>query len=249
MRMNSAFGKQILALVRDADFAHAGETEAIEIALGPVVKHSRQALLDAGCGRAGTAAYVQRHGWGRVSGFDVDGASIAEALTRHAGLDLRVADAGSADAAFAPESFDVVYAFNAFYAFPDQPAALRALRRLARPGAALVLFDYVDRGGFRDGPFGRRDDTAHWQPIRLESFAGTLAGAGWRLERTEPLHAQYERWYAAFVRRIDERRAEVEALAGAEVWRAVRELYADMHDAVRSGVLGGAVVRASAATA
>jgi SAM-dependent methyltransferase len=160
-------------------------------------------------------------------------------------LDLRVADAATADAVFAPASFDLVYASNAFYAFPDQAASLRALRRLARPAAALVLFDYVDRGGFRDGPFGRREDVAHWQPLRLETFGDTLAAAGWRLDGIELLHDAYERWYAAFVRRIDQRRDEVTALAGDETFRAVRELYAAMHDAVRTGVLGGAIVRAT----
>jgi SAM-dependent methyltransferase len=244
--MNDAIGKQILALVRDADFAHAGEIEAIELALGPIVKQADRAVLDAGCGRAGTAQYVHEHGWGRVAGFDIDAISIEAARTRYPALDLRIADAATADTVFAPASFDLVYAFNAFYAFPDQAATLRALRRLARPGGALVLFDYVDRGGFRDGPFGSREDVAHWQPLRLEAFGDTLAAAGWRLEAIEPLHDAYERWYAAFVRRIDERRAEVTALAGDETFHAVRDLYAGMHDAVRSGVLGGAIVRAAA---
>ena len=246
MRMNDALGKQILALVRDADFAHAGEVEAIELTLGAIVKHADRTVLDAGCGRAGTAQYVHEHGWGRVAGFDIDATSIAAARTRYPALDLRVADAATADAVFAPASFDLVYAFNAFYAFPDQAAALRALRRLARPGAALVLFDYVDRGGFRDGPFGRREDVAHWQPLRLETCGDMLAAAGWRRDGIEPLHDAYERWYAAFVARIDARRDEVTALAGEETWHAVRELYAAMHDAVRTGVLGGAIVRATA---
>jgi SAM-dependent methyltransferase len=246
VRMNDAIGKQILALVRDADFAHAGEVEAIELALGPIVKQADRTVLDAGCGRAGTAQYVHEHGWGRVSGFDIDATSIDAARTRYPALDLRVADAATADAVFAPTSFDLVYACNAFYAFPDQAASLRALRRLARPGGALVLFDYVDRGGFRDSSFGSREDVAHWQPIRLETFDDALAEAGWRLAAVEPLHDAYVRWYAAFVRRIDERRAEVVELAGEETFGAVRELYAAMHDAIVTGVLGGAIVRATA---
>src|SRR4051794_28000217 len=116
MQMNSALGKRILAAVRGADFAHAGEAEAIELALAPVEKDARRTVLDAGCGRGGTAAYVQHHGWGRVSGFDIDATSIEEALGRYPELDLRVADAASADAAFSV-AFDLLYSFNAFYAF------------------------------------------------------------------------------------------------------------------------------------
>jgi cyclopropane fatty-acyl-phospholipid synthase-like methyltransferase len=54
--MNSFLGKQVLSLVRDGDFAHAGEREAIELAMGSVPKDAGQHVLDAGCGRGGTAA-------------------------------------------------------------------------------------------------------------------------------------------------------------------------------------------------
>jgi hypothetical protein len=60
--MNSYQGKQILALVRDGDFAHAGEEEAIERAMRAVPKDRNRLILDAGCGRGGTAAYLQHHG-------------------------------------------------------------------------------------------------------------------------------------------------------------------------------------------
>lgn len=245
MRMNSALGKKILATVRGADFAHAGEAEAIELALAPIVKDRERTVLDAGCGRGGTAAYVQEHGWGRVSGFDVDAASIEEALARYPDLDLRVADAASADGAFGTR-FALVYSFNAFYAFPDQAAALRALRRLAHDGGRLVLFDYVDRGGFADSSFARRGDTAHWRPLRLGTAPAELAAAGWRVDEVVAMHAEYERWYAAFVARIESRRDAIVALAGEAAYAPVHELYRTMHEAVRDGVLGGATVHASA---
>jgi hypothetical protein len=110
-----------------------------------------------------------------------------------------------------------------------------------------VLFDYVDRGGFAQSAFGRRPDTDHWQPLRLESTSAELAAAGWRLEDVVPMHAEYERWYAAFVARIETKRAEIVALAGAAGFAPVHELYRMMHEAVRAGVLGGATLHASAA--
>ncbi|MCP4315878.1 MAG: class I SAM-dependent methyltransferase [Hyphomicrobiales bacterium] len=62
--MNSYLGKQLLALVRQGNYAHAGEEEAIELAMADLPKDAGQELLDAGCGRGGTAAYLQAHGWG-----------------------------------------------------------------------------------------------------------------------------------------------------------------------------------------
>jgi SAM-dependent methyltransferase len=245
MRMNSALGKRILAAVRGADYAHAGEEEAIELAFAPIPKDPERNALDAGCGRAGTAAYVQARGWGRVSGFDLDAGSIEEARTRHPELDLRTADAASADAAF-EERFALIYAFNAFYAFPEQAAALRALRRLASPPARLVLFDYVDRGSFAASEFGRRADTAHWRPLRIESVPCQLGEAGWKLDGVTEMHAEYERWYAAFVARIEARRDAIIALGGEESFSPVHDLYRAMHHAVRDRALGGATVYATA---
>ena len=54
--MNSFQGKQALALIRGGDYAHAGEEEAIELTLSSVEKNSATQILDAGCGRGGTAA-------------------------------------------------------------------------------------------------------------------------------------------------------------------------------------------------
>jgi len=243
--MNSALGKKILAAVREADYAHAGEAEAIELALAPIVKDRQRTVLDAGCGRGGTAAYVQEHGWGRVSGFDIDATSIEEALGRYPELDLRVADAVAADVAFGTR-FDLLYSFNAFYAFPDQPAALRALRRVARAGSRLVLFDYVDRGDFARSELGRRPDTDHWRPLRLAAAPAELAAAGWRIDDAVPMHAEYERWYAAFVARIEAKQSAIVALAGEAAFAPVHELYRAMYQAVQSGALGGATIRATA---
>ncbi len=53
MDMNSPMGKQILALIRDGDYAHAGEEEAIELTLKNVSKDPGRRVLDVGCGRGG----------------------------------------------------------------------------------------------------------------------------------------------------------------------------------------------------
>jgi cyclopropane fatty-acyl-phospholipid synthase-like methyltransferase len=61
MRMNEFEGKEILATVRSEDFAHAGEEEAIELVFKDITKQADRKILDAGCGRGGSANYVRRH--------------------------------------------------------------------------------------------------------------------------------------------------------------------------------------------
>jgi hypothetical protein len=68
MNMNSFEGKRILALIREGDYAHAGEEEAIERVFRAVPKQAGSWLLDVGCGRGGSAEYLRRRGWGRVEG-------------------------------------------------------------------------------------------------------------------------------------------------------------------------------------
>jgi SAM-dependent methyltransferase len=84
MQMISYTGKHLLALIRGSDYAHAGEEEAIELALRPVPRRASQLLLDVGCGLGGTAKYVQDHGWGTVVGLDVEPDSIVRARSSDA---------------------------------------------------------------------------------------------------------------------------------------------------------------------
>ena len=71
-RMNLFKGKRLLSKLRGGDYAHAGKTRAIEIAMEPIPKDEKRLILDAGCGRGGTAEFLRTNGWGRVVGIDLD---------------------------------------------------------------------------------------------------------------------------------------------------------------------------------
>jgi len=241
MRMNSALGKRILALVRDGDYAHAGEEEAIRLTLEPLPHSSEQRVLDAGCGRGGTARFVQDAGWGQVSGFDIEGESVRRAQSLHPDLTFATCDVLDVARHFAP-GFDLIYAFNAYYAFPHQPGALRALRSVAEPGGHLVIFEYVDRGGFDQSEFARLDEGAHWRPLKLETFSKDLEKAGWLLEQLRPLDTEYECWYTALVQRIEAKYDSIVALAGEEAYQHTHCVYQTLLETIQKKVLGGAIV-------
>src|SRR5664279_1562236 len=81
--MNNATGKRVLALVRDADYAHPGEEEANELLFAGMRPDPRRRVLDAGCGGAGTATWVQARGLGAVTGVEIDAATARLARDRH----------------------------------------------------------------------------------------------------------------------------------------------------------------------
>lgn len=246
MRMNQPDGKRLLATVRGADYAHAGEEEAIHLLWERLPKIPTQTCLDAGCGRGGTAAFVSTHGWGSPTGVDLDRETIAEASTKHPGVPFYPLDITEAGARF-PGQFDVIYAFNAYYAFPDQPAALASLARAARPEATLCLFDYVDRGGFSSDPFAQKPESTLWRPMHLSTLPAQLETAGWKMTGCLHLHDAYRRWYAALTARFTAQRESLLAQFPGDLVEYAAGYYTSLLTAIEHGTLGGAIVYAERA--
>ena len=87
--MNNATGKRLLALIRGGDDAHPGEEEANELLFAGARPGIRRRVLDAGCGGAGTAAWVRARELGTVTGIELDAATALLARERHPQSDRR----------------------------------------------------------------------------------------------------------------------------------------------------------------
>jgi len=242
--MGSITGKLVLAMLRGNDYAHAGEEEAIDLVLGPLAKTPETRLLDVGCGIGGTARYVEERGWGKVTGVDLDPANIAAATERHPGIEFISSDAVLLEQ-HVTTRFDVVYSFNAFFLFADQPAALKAMRAVARPTAKLAIFDYVDLGGYEEWHQEKRTPGMR-HALQLDVMETTLQDSGWNLDRIVPAHADYQRWYETLVASIECKREAIAAQSSASFFDFVRMRYTETLDDVRAGRLGGATIYASA---
>ncbi|HEY5779140.1 MAG TPA: methyltransferase domain-containing protein [Terrimicrobiaceae bacterium] len=239
--MNHPDGKRLLAAVREGDFAHAGEESAVRMTWERLPSHEAQRCLDAGCGRGGTAALVQSNRWGQVTGMDIDEETISFAASAYPAVEFAAADVISAGELF-PGRFDIIYAFNAFYAFPDQQAALNALHVAAKPHAILCIFDYVDRGGFGDTAFARKAETLLWRPLCLDSLPAQLGASGWMLKECVEINSEFNQWYAQLVERFASRRDELVGRFTPDLIAYAEDYYRSMLHAIESGALGGAIV-------
>jgi ubiquinone/menaquinone biosynthesis C-methylase UbiE len=241
MNMNSFEGKRILALIREGDYAHAGEEEAIERAFRSIPKNADSWMLDVGCGRGGSAEYLRRQGWGQVEGIDRDADSIEYARATYPEVEFHVCDVLDVPRTVA-RNFDIIYMLNAFYAFDRQGDALAGLRKVAKPGAQLVIFDYT----VGEKSQGATNPALMPHAIRLSEIATMLREAGWEPGAVEDLSADYARWYATFVDRISRKRAEIENIGGADWYNFVLSMYSGLHGVIAGGGLGGAIVHARA---
>ena len=217
--------------------------EAIELALADLPRDGERALLDAGCGRGGTADYMQKNGWGRVTGVDIEPDSIREAERAYPDIRFEagdIADLGQRYAGY----FDAVTMFNVLYAIPDHDRALSALAEAARPGATLVIFDYEDPGGYADHAIMEGGAGFLANPMAAARIADVLVDTGWSVTGRCDITDAYVGWYRRLVDRIRTRRADIEALAQAEGYERVLGLYSQLLGVLRHGQLGGAIIRA-----
>ena len=136
-------------------------------ALGP-----QPEILDAGCGTG--ANLVHFGSLGRASGVDPS----AEAVARCAQRGLAGVVEGRIEALpFADASFDLILACDVLEHVPDDGAALRELRRVARQNAALVItvpaYQWM---------WSEHDDAHHHvRRYTLRRLRARVAEAGWGL--------------------------------------------------------------------
>ncbi len=171
------------------------ETVFDDIGAGPGM-----ALLDAGCG-AGLALQLAAKRGATVTGLDASEALLEIARERNRGTDIRHGDLEALP--FNDDAFDAVTAFNSVQYAADPVAALRELRRVARPDAPVAVLPWgraeqcetrvilaalgrlmpPPPGAAPGGPF------ALAEPGRLESL---ITEAGLHVDRAGEAHMAFE---------------------------------------------------------
>jgi SAM-dependent methyltransferase len=134
--------------------------------------------LDAGCGSGRTLDELAHYA--TVSGVDLSEEAVAAARARGHD-DVRVGTLERLP--FPPRTFDLITCLDVLEHVPDDVRALRELRRVARPGAALVvtvpayqaLWSAHDEANlhyrrYRRAPLRRAAIAAGWQPARDTHF-------------------------------------------------------------------------------
>jgi len=248
--------KLLLADIRQGNYAHAGETEAIDIAMSllqmPQLKNgNNRTILDVGSGLGGTADYFQNKGFGKVIGIDIDETVVSDAKRLYPAIDFYLCDAHQANQFFTEIKFDIIYSFNAFFCFKDQRGCLKSLYDVAQDNAELLIFDYSCLGSFvGNNPFvdnGHKSTAAsNFHPIDLSKIDALLAKAGWKLNKVVNLDAEYKRWYDGLILKMDRMKDDLISKYNEKTFHDIYQGFIRLMVLLEQKSVGGSIVHAYA---
>lgn len=242
-RMNSPQGKAILALIRDGDFAHPGEVEAVDLVFQDLSEDPGRRVLDLGCGRGGTAARIHELRKGNVTGVDVDAQSITYCKETYPEQNFIATDAHTLHEVLT-SSFDVICMFNSLYTMRDQLQVLREVRKVAAGGAQLLVFDYLVSGADpRAQDFARAYEGSLWKPLERETYKDLFEQAGWRVNTSKDITAKYAQWYGWLGNRIKEKKDAIIEISNQAWYAHVLGKYSGYAVAAEEGVVGGVILK------
>jgi ubiquinone/menaquinone biosynthesis C-methylase UbiE len=218
-----------------------GEEEAIEIALAEVSKDNKQEVLDVGCGLGGTASYIQQHGWGKVTGTDIDSEAIAYAKIKYPQVVFHTCDVVNLPLLFTLR-FDMLYIFSSFYAFNEKKLALESMRKVSKKGCRLIMFESVDHSMDEDFHQEVKDN----YPLVFPIIEQMLAETGWEFSKFKNLDKEYCQWYKDLIQKIIHKKDEVIKLYSEETFDYAIKTYTTLLKYAEKGAHGGGVLYANA---
>jgi ubiquinone/menaquinone biosynthesis C-methylase UbiE len=148
----------------------------------------REAILDVPCG-TGELEHRLLAEWPalRITGADLSPAMLQVARSKDELRRVEWIEADVADLPLPDHTFDCVVCANSFHYFPAPERALAELRRVLRPGGALVLVDWCDDylSCKLCSLWLRWTDPAFHRTYSLKSCRQLLERAGFAITRAE----------------------------------------------------------------
>lgn len=235
-------GKKIVSFLRNGDFAHPGETEAIDIVMNKFDKNINREILDVGCGLGGTAEYMCKKNWGNITAFDIDKSAIEYAKSTYHCIDFYESDVINI-CNIVKKSFDVFCLFNSFYTFPDQYGALKSLRSVAKVNGVIAIFDYSTISEETEKAFKAITPVSEpFYTIKLSNIEDILESTRWHVLEVLDISDLYEKWYSSLVSKLILKKEELINNFGDQAYIITHATYSNMLSSIRNKILGGHII-------
>jgi cyclopropane fatty-acyl-phospholipid synthase-like methyltransferase len=198
-------------------------------------------LLDVGCGTGGPARRIARTTGAVVTGIAISPHQIAAAASNRQGprghTGYHVADA--AHLPFGSASFDAAIAIESMMHMPDKRRVLREIVRVLRPGARLVVADFVehDLEPLPTGAASSQFDSMTSIPTQ-DGWEKLTKEAGFQVEDVTNISMQTRPSHAHLRRRLTVHRTELIAACGNEQVAMLEGMVALLGAAVDNDLVG-----------
>jgi SAM-dependent methyltransferase len=157
----------------DRHWWYQGRRSVLERAIARLGLPAGASILDAGCGSGRNMVDLARHG--TVTGVELSEASVEVARERHAG---EVLEGSVMDMPFDDGAFDLTVSLDVIEHLEDDVGALRELRRVTKPGGALL----VTVPAYQWLWSGHDEINHHHRRYNRRTLLAAAQSGGWRCE-------------------------------------------------------------------
>jgi SAM-dependent methyltransferase len=157
----------------DRHWWYQGRRRVLEQAIARLGLPAQARILDAGCGSGRNMVELAHHGI--VTGVELSGTSVQLARERGAG---EVLEGSVMDMPLDENSFDLTVSLDVIEHLEDDVGALRELRRVTKPGGALL----VTVPAYQWLWSGHDEINHHHRRYNRRTLLAAARGAGWQLE-------------------------------------------------------------------
>ncbi len=156
--------------VEDRHWWYQGRRRVLERAIARLQLPAGASILDAGCGSGRNMVDLAKHG--TVTGIELSSPSVELARERRVGT---VLEGSILDTPFEDSSFDLTVSLDVIEHLEDDVGALRELRRVTKPGGALL----VTVPAYQWLWSGHDEINHHHRRYNRHTLLAAADGAGW----------------------------------------------------------------------
>ncbi len=236
--------RNLLYKLRNGDFAHPGDTKALEIIFQEIILLNNNIkdtkVLDLGCGNGGTVKYLHDKGFSDITGIDVNSQSIKNAQNKYK-------DCGNfinmdINALKLDKVYDLILLISSFYAIKNKHTALTKISKYSNKNAIIVIFDYSCSGtrNIKIKDFSGKKI----YPINMDLINNSLIKNKWNIVKTIDISNKFIQWYTEFLNDLKKRETYFKSSFSIKAINNVTSTFLYLLDKLNNKQLGGMIILA-----